>query len=382
MGVESELQPSLLRFMSPVTEVTKLGWIRQSLTEEHTYSIFWKGDHPLRRLRPPELHAVLREYFPNPEKILDVRYTRNGLLLLKTLDPDVAATALGVTSLGDTPVYGRLAQDCVSTGYVIRGVDTTISAKEIHDLLEAGVPILEVRRFTRKVEGVMAPSTTVYLSVASVTPLAFVKLYYQRFRCERFYPRPRLCLRCLNYGHGQANCRGSRKCLKCGRDHDATDCEADNIRCARCGGEHTADSAHCPEYQREARILKLRTLHRCSHMEARGKLEKTSQSPKTYAQAARVISGSQAGDRERVRQTQSKQASGNARVDEGVLRTLISRIANLETAIVVLRNELFELRKSCQGSTGVVTQGSQQVESREITHPPGSGNANFKRPSQ
>ncbi|XP_067120942.1 uncharacterized protein [Centruroides vittatus] len=264
--------PSGLRYLAPFAEADKLRSIRPSLPSDFLFTIFLEGQGPLRRLRPAELHAALRTRFPRPELIEDVRYSRSGLLLLKTRDFSTAQTALALTSLGDLSVWGRLAPECSQTAYLLRGVDVSLTASEIYEMLtEAMLPVVEVRRFTRKLNdrAEVTPSTTVYFSIASADPIESVKLYYQRFRCERFYPKPRFCGRCLTFGHAPASCRGRRRCLNCGEDHDSTGCSRPAEKCVRCRGPHRADSPNCPAYLSEARLLKLSVIHRCSHAEAK-----------------------------------------------------------------------------------------------------------------
>ncbi|XP_067138891.1 uncharacterized protein [Centruroides vittatus] len=210
-------------------------------------------------------------------------------------------------------------------------------------LTEAMLPVVEVRRFTRKLNdrAEVTPSTTVYFSIASADPIESVKLYYQRFRCERFYPKPRFCGRCLTFGHAPASCRGRRRCLNCGEDHDSTGCSRPAEKCVRCGGPHRADSPNCPAYLSEARLLKLSVIHRCSHAEAK-RLRPSEQS--SYAQVAAKpkplqVPEAKSGPSGRVESTH--QADSARGPDH---QSLTRRIARLEAAIDSLRAELRQIR--------------------------------------
>ncbi|XP_067129979.1 patched domain-containing protein 3-like [Centruroides vittatus] len=125
-----------LRYVSPRIEVEKTKQDKGQSPVVPDIQVFLAGEHSLHRLRPPELHAAINRQFPNPKKLQDVRYTCKGLLLVKTKNLEVVELALQITSLAGMQVQGWLAAECMSTGYVLRGVDTSLTVQEIYNQLE------------------------------------------------------------------------------------------------------------------------------------------------------------------------------------------------------------------------------------------------------
>ncbi|XP_067119061.1 uncharacterized protein [Centruroides vittatus] len=256
----------------------------------------------------------------------------------------------------------------------------SISAKEIYDILsDNNIPVIEIRRFTRKEGDIFVPSPTVYFSVASAAPLETVILYYQRYRCERYIPRPRQCGRCLSFGHTVQSCRGRRKCIKCGADHESANCDTEYRGCVLCGGDHKADSPHCPDYQREARILKQCTTRRCSYQDA-----KRSQSgqPTSYAKVASLPKPKQneSASRQPPRQEQKYTRVPLKPTDD--FPTLTKRISQLESTVEALRAEICHLHEILRSYPTIPDQEVYISEREPSTDKPMAAPLPFKRPSQ
>ncbi|KAJ8919433.1 hypothetical protein NQ315_016531 [Exocentrus adspersus] len=64
------------------------------------------------------------------------------------------------------------------------------------------------------------------------------------------------CHRCQKFGHGQSRCTAQPKCVKCGADHETSQCEKSReepARCANCSGPHPASYRGCPKYPKPAK---------------------------------------------------------------------------------------------------------------------------------
>ncbi|XP_059046163.1 serine/arginine repetitive matrix protein 1-like [Achroia grisella] len=64
------------------------------------------------------------------------------------------------------------------------------------------------------------------------------------------------CHRCQAFGHASANCHRPVKCVRCGGEHPAANCDRPRDQkptCANCAKPHTANDRKCPVYKREAR---------------------------------------------------------------------------------------------------------------------------------
>lgn len=67
---------------------------------------------------------------------------------------------------------------------------------------------------------------------------------------------PPQCHRCQAFGHASANCHRPLKCVRCGGEHIARDCDRPRDQpatCANCAKQHPANDRRCPVFRREAR---------------------------------------------------------------------------------------------------------------------------------
>ncbi|XP_023236429.1 uncharacterized protein LOC111635641 [Centruroides sculpturatus] len=183
-----------------------------------------------------------------------------------------------------------------------------------------------------------------------------ITLYYQRYRCEKYIPRPRLCDRCFFFGYLAASCRGRRRCIRCGADHEPNESNAERKDCICCGGEHKADSPQCEAYQREARLC---VTHKCSYQEAK-RLSKCKKV--TYATVTSTHKPTKPEEAYR-RPTRGgeKLVRGPPALTDDV-SSLTSRIALLESTVEALRVEIRSLNKKLQSRQTVPDQVTQTLE--------------------
>jgi len=84
------------------------------------------------------------------------------------------------------------------------------------------------------------------------------------------------CARCQQYGHTRRYCNRPYACVKCGGQHNSTDCTKTRdipAKCARCGGNHPSNYKGCECYH----IIRDRNPHRNSPA-----IETTQPTMKTY----------------------------------------------------------------------------------------------------
>ena len=86
------------------------------------------------------------------------------------------------------------------------------------------------------------------------------------------------CANCLRFSHGARNCHLPPRCIRCGEDHQSSQCNKlivprdpkskipiDKIKCANCNGKHTGNYEKCPE---RLKVLSARTSTRNQHKNA------------------------------------------------------------------------------------------------------------------
>lgn len=84
------------------------------------------------------------------------------------------------------------------------------------------------------------------------------------------------CHRCQQYGHGKSNCNMLPLCVKCGENHETTQCQLPakatlqekdrenrtTVKCANCSGNHTANFRGCPTRKEYLQQLEVRASKR------------------------------------------------------------------------------------------------------------------------
>ena len=138
------------------------------------------------------------------------------------------------------------------------------------------------------------PGTTYFLTFLSDQLPQSVRVGCDSFRISEYTPRPRMCRKCLRYGHGTNNCRGKEKCLYCHKeDHDADSCQTKNAPepCYHCKSpEHTAGNPECSEYAYQKQIALVMQQDKLLFWQAKQEVDKTWIKPEanptqTFAQA-------------------------------------------------------------------------------------------------
>ena len=85
----------------------------------------------------------------------------------------------------------------------------------------------------------------------------------------REYNRPPMrCYKCQRYGHAAAVCRGTRRCGKCGEDHEFATCQVSKAKCCNCDGDHVTGHRECEHHVRAVEVEKARAGGGMSYAEA------------------------------------------------------------------------------------------------------------------
>ncbi|VDI28076.1 Hypothetical predicted protein, partial [Mytilus galloprovincialis] len=59
------------------------------------------------------------------------------------------------------------------------------------------------------------------------------------------------------YGHMAGNCSNTRKCRKCGEDHQSNECNTESPKCVNCKGDHPSNYKLCPSREQQKQALKV-----------------------------------------------------------------------------------------------------------------------------
>jgi hypothetical protein len=108
---------------------------------------------------------------------------------------------------------------------------------------------IEAKRLISRKEGQRSESVSLMLRFEKVL-LGKVQLGFLSFNVRDFVPYALQCFKCQRTVHVAAQCKGKKRCAKCGGAHDYGECGS-NVKCCNCGGEHSAAFDGC-QVQREA----------------------------------------------------------------------------------------------------------------------------------
>ena len=174
------------------------------------------------------------------------------------------------------------------------------------------------------------PGTTYFLTFLSDQLPQSVRVGCDSFRISEYTPRPRMCRKCLRYGHGTNNCRGKEKCLYCHKeDHDADSCQTKNAPepCYHCKSpEHTAGNPECSEYAYQKQIALVMQQDKLLFWQAKQEVDKTWIKPETTP-------------------TQTfAQATASTSETEKENERLNTKVAELSETVDNLRSSMHEMR--------------------------------------
>ena len=150
---------------------------------------------------------------------------------------------------------------------VLYGVPMELSEEEIVEMSKRRGMVRAKRLWTRKA-GEKVPSQSVKVEFQSVRPSS-VKLGGLWFDVHVFIPGPMRCYNCQRLGHFRDQCRGKKRCSRCGGEHDVSEC-APGVQkyCCNCYGEHSAAYGGCPVMRQGKEVQRYRVCHQVSYAEA------------------------------------------------------------------------------------------------------------------
>ena len=104
-----------------------------------------------------------------------------------------------------------------------------------------------------------------------------VKLGYELFEVDTYFPNTMKCFNCFRYGHTKKLCRNNPVCGNCtAKTHQTEDCRNLEQKCNNCKGNHKSFDKVCPIYKKETEICAVKTLQNVSFPEARKIVEQNS----------------------------------------------------------------------------------------------------------
>ncbi|XP_049294396.1 uncharacterized protein LOC125769636 [Anopheles funestus] len=126
--------------------------------------------------------------------------------------------------------------------------------------------VVNVRRFTRKVNGEVKPTNAFLLKIESLKVPTEIRVGCLNIKTRPFYPRPLLCYNCFVLGHSKNRCKATTSCLNCGgSEHGNCSMEA---KCKNCNGNHNSLHRQCPAFLKEQDIIRIKIDNGITYKEA------------------------------------------------------------------------------------------------------------------
>ncbi|XP_067644791.1 uncharacterized protein [Eurosta solidaginis] len=154
---------------------------------------------------------------------------------------------------------------------IVKGVPLCFSDDDVAKEAITTIPIVSVKRFTRK-----DPNTDKYIATMTLK-IGFsgnnipthIIYNYTKLNVEFFIPPLRQCENCGRIGHTKMSCKTKTRCLTCGK------AECQNPKCVSntcilCNNQgHSArDRNICPQWEKEAKIARVRAVKKLTRKEA------------------------------------------------------------------------------------------------------------------
>lgn len=134
------------------------------------------------------------------------------------------------------------------------------------------------------------PSQSILVSFKGQMLPKYVRINKVRCEVELYVQKVLICFRCYRFGHMAKQCKSSRRCVTCKKDHDPkiqpcnpADLNSESPSCLNCKGNHLAsDLKNCPEFSRQKQIKVMMAQTNSSYREAAKSLPR-----QTYALIAK-----------------------------------------------------------------------------------------------
>lgn len=201
--------------------------------EEHKVVIKFRDESGLEGVNPVRLTLALKKAVGDCSKdIVDVGQ-RDRALKLERLGPFQV----------DRVVVDQGRKQW-SKG-VITGIPVCVGMEEVKSNLRGGT-LLSAQRLQASREGTKVDSQSVLLQFEGEALPKKVTIGYMSYFVRPYVPKPLRCYNCQRFGHIAAMCKETRRCARCGGNHNYGQCgEGVLPNCCKCGGAHNVAYGEC-----------------------------------------------------------------------------------------------------------------------------------------
>ncbi|GBL77190.1 hypothetical protein AVEN_12811-1 [Araneus ventricosus] len=225
----------------------------------------WNSKIP--QLNPFTLQSFIKDKINRHTSIQNMKFTRQGKIILTTQDPVCATQLLNLESVLNIKVSTNVIWENITLRFLLYDIPTKVSLRENAEELTRnnGIEIVEMRRLVKQNN---TRETSLVLVTKLGTPLPeYMKIWFTNQKIQSFIDRPRQCVKCYSFKHPSRVCEKTPICPSCGEILSGI-CQAPQ-KCINCQGEHAATSRGCPFYIKEQNILEFKGRNHLTTAEAR-----------------------------------------------------------------------------------------------------------------
>lgn len=155
---------------------------------------------------------------------------------------------------------------------VIHDIDVDMNNDQVVELFEGKIKAAyRMNRYDRG-RNERVPTKSVKVILEGDRLPEFLEIYGMRVRVSEFTQRPKVCFKCLKYGHFKDKCQSKiekERCFKCGQFCDSNNCKNEK-KCISCGDvNHSFGHSDCSVFKIEEDILRVMNTNRLSYLEAK-----------------------------------------------------------------------------------------------------------------
>ncbi|XP_055611090.1 uncharacterized protein LOC129757810 [Uranotaenia lowii] len=219
------------------------------------------------------LGAHLKKIEDIKGNVQELQQLGKNKIIVKLNNYDKANKLVNLINTDNSIYRAYVPKHAVSISGVIADIPLEITEEEILNDIESEAPVICVKRLFRYDEN----NEKIFSQRVSVTFRACVlprnvRLFCCVTRVQPFLQRSNFCQNCLRFGHKTENCKGRKRCHKCGIIHNSDkeyeECKS-QIKCVFCKTtEHVSGAINCRETIRQKNIKNTMAYQNLTYAEA------------------------------------------------------------------------------------------------------------------
>ncbi|GBL79846.1 hypothetical protein AVEN_28913-1 [Araneus ventricosus] len=219
------------------------------------------------QLNPFTLQSFIKDKINRHTSIQNMKFTRQGKIILTTQDPECASQLLNLEKVVNIPVSTNEIWENITSRFLLYDIPTRVSLPEVAAELSKNneIEIVEIRRFVKQ-NNTRVTSPILVTMLGTRLP-GYMKIWFTNQRIQFFIDRPRQCTKFYSFMHPSRVCEKTPVCHSCGAIHSGI-CQVSQ-KCVNCQGDHSATSKGCPLYIKEQNIMELKCRNHLTTAEAR-----------------------------------------------------------------------------------------------------------------